>query len=295
MLICVSVCLTLFVPFQSFSQQTTLNITTFNLKWFGIGGNPDAIQKENRIQTIKKLLESYLKDTSIFVFEEVVVVQDLSKILPPQWQCISYLHPEPKHQHVAICAASAIALTKVSYDNNFTIEDATMGNPNLRPAMRIDVVEKKSKRSLFTLVGLHLKAMPDQTAMRVSQAQQISKDLAQIPAGRPIVITGDLNTFSKTETKLPQDDVDLILKGLNSVSKGYLRVPHRPNTFTFRSPEFRNQLDHFYVRGSMRVTAIPDVFPVCSATQNGTGYMNFDFYYKNVSDHCPVTMQITVN
>ncbi len=295
MLICVSVCLTLFVPFRSFSQQATLNITTFNLKWFGIGGDPNAVQKEFRIQSVKKLIESYLKDTSVFVFEEVLVVDDLVKILPPLWQCISYAHPEPKHQHVAICSTSALALNKVSYDNNFTIEDATMGNPNLRPAMRVDVVEKKTKRSLFTIVGLHLKAMPDQTAIRISQAQQISKDLAQVPAGRPVVITGDLNTFTKVDTKLPEDDVELILKALNSVSKGYVRVPHRPNTFTFRSPEFRNQLDHFYARGTMRVTAVPDVFPLCSANQNGTGYMNFEFYYKNVSDHCPVTMQIVVN
>lgn len=295
MLICVSLGLALLTPSASFSQQTSINITTFNLKWFGIGGDPNAIQKEYRIQSIKKLIDTYLKNTAVFVFEEVVVVDDLAKILPPQWQCISYMHPEPKHQHVAICATSAVALTKVSYDNNFTIEDATMGNPNLRPAMRVDVVEKKTKRSLFTIVGLHLKAMPDQTALRVAQAQQISKDLAQIPAARPVVITGDLNTFAKLETKLPEDDVDLILKAFNSVSKGYVRVPHKPNTYTFRSPEYRNQLDHFYVRGTMRVTAIPDVFPLCSANQNGSGYMNFEFYYKNVSDHCPVTMQIIVN
>lgn len=287
--------LTLFSPWSAHSQaQTSVNITTFNLKWFGIGGDPNTVQKEYRYQTIKKLIDAYLTATNIFVFEEVVVVSDLTKILPSGWQCISYAHPEPKHQYVAICAAPVVALAKVSYDNNFTIEEANVGNPRLRPAMRVDVVERKTNRNLFTLVGLHLKAMPDQSAVRIAQAQQISKDLARVPAGRPVVIAGDLNTFVKMDTKLPEDDVELILKSFNSVSKGFFKVPHKPNTYTFRSPQFRNQLDQFYVRGTMRVAAVPDVFPVCSATQNGSGYMNFEFYYKNVSDHCPVTMQIIV-
>lgn len=284
----------LVLPWSAFSQQTSVIVTTFNLKWFGIGGDPTTPQKEFRIQHIKKLIDSYLKQTNVFVFEEVVVVNDVISILPKGWQCISYLHNQPTHQHVVVCGSPVVTLGKVNYDDNYTIEEAQAGNPNLRPAMRLDIIEKKSKRNLFTVVGVHLKAMPDQTALRVQQAAAISKDLARLPAKRPIIITGDMNTFTKAETKLPQDDVDLLLKAFNSSSTGVLRVPHKPNTFTFRSPEYRNQLDHFYVRGAMRVTVLPDVFPLCSATQNGSGYMNFEFYYKNVSDHCPVTMQIIV-
>lgn len=276
------------------AQQTSVNITTFNLKWFGIGGDPNKPQKEYRIKYVKDLISSYLVKTNVFVFEEVVVVNDVLSVLPQGWQCISYQHPQPQHQHVVLCAMPGVTLNKVSYDNNFTIEEVQAGNGNLRPAVRVDVMETKSKRNLFTLVGVHLKAMPAETALRVQQAMAISKDLAKIPQGRPVVITGDMNTFLKSETKQNADDVDLILKGFNSASTGYVRVPHNPNTYTFRSPQFRNQFDQFYVRGTMRVTAIPDVFPVCSATQNGSGYLNFEFYYKNVSDHCPVTMQIVV-
>lgn len=276
------------------AQQTSVNITTLNLKWFGIGGNPNAPVKEFRIQSVKNLISAYLNKTNIFVFEEVVVVNDIPAILPQGWSCISYEHPMPQHQHIVMCASPGVSFAKVSYDNNFTIEEAQGGNSNLRPAMRVDVLETKSKRNLFTLVGVHLKAMPNETPLRIQQAIEISKDLAKIPQGRPIVITGDLNTFLKSETKQNEDDVELLLKALNSSSQGYFRVPHNPNTYTFRSPQFRSQFDHFYVRGTMRVTTIPNVFPVCSATQDGTGYLNFQFYYKNVSDHCPVTMQIIV-
>lgn len=284
----------LVLPWSAYSQQTSVNITTFNLKWFGIGGDPTNPQKEYRIPYVKKLITSYLANTHIIVFEEVVQVEALPQILPGGWQCISYKHPQPQHQKVAICATPAIAMEKVNYDDNYTIEAAQAGNPNLRPAMRIDILERKTNRTLFTLVGVHLKAMPNETNLRVQQSIEISKDLSRIPAGKPVVIVGDMNTFSKAETQLGEDDVDLLLKGYNSSAKGILRVPHKPNTYTFRSPEYQNQLDHFYVRGAIRVTAIPDVFPVCSATQNGTGYMNFEYYYKNVSDHCPVTMQIIV-
>ncbi len=282
------------LPWAAAAQQTSVNITTFNLKWFGIGGNPNAPVKEYRIKYVKDLISNYLAKTNIFVFEEVVVVKDIPSILPLGWSCISYQHPQPQHQKVVLCGAPGVSLNKVSYDNNFTIEEAQAGNANLRPAMRVDVVETKSKRNLFTLVGVHLKAMPNETILRVEQALAISKDLARIPQGRPVVMTGDMNTFLKSETKQTEDDVTLILKALNSGARGFVHVPHKANTFTFRSPEYRNQLDHFYVRGAMRVTFLPEVFPVCSATQNGTGYMNFEFYYKNVSDHCPVTMQIVV-
>tara|TARA_B110001454_G_scaffold219136_1_gene250301 strand:- start:35829 stop:36722 length:894 start_codon:yes stop_codon:yes gene_type:complete len=276
------------------AQQTSVNITTFNLKWFGIGGDPNKPIKEYRIKYVKDLISKYLINTNLFVFEEVVVVKDVMSILPQGWTCISYEHPQPQHQHVVLCATPGVSLNKVNYDNNFTIEEAQGGNTNLRPAMRVDVVETKSKRNLFTLVGVHLKAMPTETALRMQQVAAISKDLAKIPQGRPVVLTGDMNTFLKSETKQKADDVDLLLQSLNSVSKGYIRVPHKPNVYTFRSPEFRNQFDQFYVRGTMRVTVLPDVFPVCSANQNGSGYMNFDFYYKNVSDHCPATLQIVV-
>ncbi|MBL7544761.1 MAG: hypothetical protein JNL11_13170 [Bdellovibrionaceae bacterium] len=282
------------LPWSAFSQQKAVNITTFNLKWFGIGGNPNASQKEFRIQTVKTFINTYLNQTHLFVFEEVVVVEDLIPLLPAGWQCISYNHDQPLHQKVVLCGSPAIKLTKVSYDDNYTIEEAQAGNPNLRPAMRVDVLEARTNKNLFTLIGVHLKAMPEQTNLRLQQAVAISKDLARLPQGRPVVLTGDFNTFLKSETKLPEDDMDLVLKALNSVSKGFVRVPHQPNTYTFRNPEFRNQFDQFYVRGTMRVAAIPNVFPVCSAAQNGTGYMNFEFYYKNVSDHCPVTMQIVV-
>jgi hypothetical protein len=284
----------LVLPWSAQSQQTSVNITTFNLKWFGIGGDPNQPQSEYRIKYVKNFIETYLKFTNVFVFEEIVVVSDIPKILPKGWSCVSYMHPQPQHQKVVVCGAPGVQLAKVSFDNNYTIEEAQAGHPNLRPAMRIDVIEQKSKRNLLTLVGVHLKAMPNETELRIKQAVEISKDLAKIPANRPIVITGDMNTFTKDETKLPEDDTKLILKGFNSSAKGILQVPHKPNTYTFRSPQYRNQLDHFYVRGALRVTAIPEVFPLCSATQNGSGYMNFEFYYKNVSDHCPVTMQIVV-
>lgn len=284
-----------FVLPWSAHSQTAINITTFNLKWFGTGGSPSNTQKEPRIPYIKNLISSYLANTHIFVFEEVVVVNDLLQILPQGWQCLSYAHPQPQHQKVAICATPAVTMAKVNYDDNFTIESVQVGNSNLRPAVRIDIIEKKTNRNLFTLVGVHLKAMPNETSMRVQQSIEISKDLARIPLGKPVVIVGDMNTFTRSETKQAEDDVELLLKAFNSSAKGILRVPHKANTYTFRSPEYRNQLDHFYVRGSMRVTAYPDVFPVCSANQNGSGYMNFEYYYNNVSDHCPVTMQIQVN
>ncbi len=274
--------------------QTKVNVTTFNMKWFGIGGDPNNIQSEYRIPSMKDFISKYLGFTQVFVFEEVVDLATLKQILPPTWQCVGYKHPMENHQHVAVCAAKALVLDKVPYDTNFVIEEVAAESPRMRPAVRVDVKERKTRRTLFTLVGVHLKAMPNETARRISQAVAISKDLMKIPAQVPVVITGDFNVYEKADTGLKQDDIDLIQRALNAGTRGIAHVPHKPNAKTFRSERYRNQFDQFYVRGPIQVAENPFVFPVCAATLDGPGYFNFDFYYKNVSDHCPAAIQVIV-
>lgn len=276
--------------------QIKVNVTTFNMKWFGIGGNPNNVQKEYRLPTMKDFIAKYLNFTNVFVFEEVVDLATLNQILPPNWNCVGYKHPMPLHQYIAVCATPEISLEKVSYDTNYVIEEVAAESPRMRPAVRINVTERSSRRILFTLVGVHLKAMPEETKRRLLQSQAIAKDLMRVPAQIPVLITGDFNVYTTKETGLPQNDIDLIENALNSGAraKTYFHVDHRPNTMTFRSTSFRNQFDQFFVRGPIKVETSPFVFPVCSAVKDGQGYFNFSYYYKNVSDHCPTAVQVTV-
>jgi hypothetical protein len=285
-----------FLLANSSHADVAVNVSTFNMKWFGIGGDPNNVQKEFRIPIMKDFLAKHFSFSQIFVFEEVVDLTTLKLILPQGWECVGYQHPMVNHQHVAICAVPEISLEKVSYDTNFVIEEVAAESPRMRPAVRVDVKVRNTRKLLFTLVGVHFKAMPNETARRLTQARAVAKDLTRIPANIPVVITGDFNVYSAKETKLPEDDISLVLRAFNEGSRGatYAHVPHQQNAKTFRSPKFKNQFDQFYVRGPLKVTTIPVVFPVCGATQDGPGYLNFSFYYKNVSDHCPTGIQVIV-
>lgn len=278
----------------SSQAQTKLNITTFNMKWFGIGGDPNHVQAEYRIPTMKTFIQKYLSFTDVFVFEEVVDLKTLTQIIPASWQCVGYTHPDPIHQYVAMCAQPALQFTQVAYDKDFTIEEVTTGSPRMRPAVRADLRDRRTNQILLTLVGVHLKATPTESARRITQAKFIAKDVLKVPANIPVVITGDFNVFKKEETKLNMDDVDLLNHAFNSASKGYSRVPLKAGIFTFRNNQFRNQFDQFYLRGPITVATEPYVFPVCSATKDGPEFMNFAYYYQNVSDHCPASIQVVL-
>ena len=64
--------------------------------------------------------------------------------------------------------------------------------------------------------------------------------------------------------------------------------------YTYRSPQHRSQFDHIYYNGPVKVVRGPDVFDVCSQTVNGKGYLNFEYYYENVTDHCAVKAVIQI-
>ncbi len=283
------------------TAATTLEITTFNIRWFGsdnkVGPDPMILnnlrpfEDEKRVQAVRDFLANVVQPRDVIVFNEVVDKQLLKKILPRSWECISYEAGSEEHQYVVVCASPQYQFVPVSYDNDPIIEEVALGNARLRPAVRVDLADRSGKR-LLRIVAVHLKAMPEETEKRVQQAHFIAKDLSNAKPV-PTIILGDMNTYFPEKTGLPRSDVELIEKELDQFDKSFTFLKHS-SPFTFRSKEFRSQFDQIYVNGQVRVTKGPDVFPVCSSTKNGTGYMNFEFYYEFVSDHCPVKVQVEV-
>lgn len=280
---------------RSNTESAAVVVTTFNLKWFGIGGTPTKPEPEHRIPYVRDFLAKFFRSTQVYVFEEVVDLRSLASILPSGWRCSSYKHSMSVHQYIAICASADFSLQRVTYDNNNTIEEVAEGSERMRPAVRMDLKEKRSGKILMTIVGVHLKAMPEETSRRIMQAKAISADLARVPQERPVLVLGDFNVFLKSETGLKEDDNVLVQAALNTISKGFVRVPHRPGTYTFRNTKFRNQFDQFFARGPLRVDQFPYVFPVCSATQEGSGFFHSTFYARNISDHCPASLRVTID
>lgn len=279
---------------------TSIDMVTFNIHWFGAkfkdprGKKPRPIDPrkiEERTQIIRDFMQRVVRPQDVMAFEEVVDMQLLQAIVPQGWNCVSYENHNPSHQRVAICASAQFRFLPVPYDNNSAIEEVASDREWSRPALRVDLADMKGRR-LMRLVAVHLKAMSNFSKERMRQVGAIANDLRK-SAAVPTVIMGDLNSYWSQQTGNDRDDIDAFTEILQEADSSFSHVKHR-SRFTFRSFQHRSQLDHFIVNGGVRVLDGPDVFPVCNQGKDGDGYLNFPYYYKFVSDHCPVRVRVEV-
>src|SRR5690606_23920688 len=158
--------LALLLPLQSYAE--TLEIATFNVEWFGSpytnprSTNPTPTPSDwliKRTQIFKDFVKQEFRPKDIAIFEEVVDVDLLKSTLPDGWTCTSYHNPNPVHQKVVACVSRQYTLSKVQHDDNFQIEEVATDADWSRPALRLDVKNKKGK-ILLRVVGVHLKSGP---------------------------------------------------------------------------------------------------------------------------------------
>lgn len=264
----------------------SIRATTFNIRWFGLGGSMQGSPaNEHRDQSIKEFLATEVMPTDVIAFQEIVDVNRLRALLPSGWTCVGYTNSDQKHQHVELCAAPQFSLQKVAYDNNFAIETVTLNRPRSRAAVRADLVEKSTGRKLMRVIAVHLKAYPDESNTREAQATKIAEDISIARDSIPTLVLGDFNTYPAS------DDISRIESAL---AKASIRFPLRhiahSESYTYRSDRHRSQFDHFYLTEDANVLMSPWVFSVCNG--NKSSFTNFRYYYDNVSDHCPTTVDI---
>ncbi len=271
-----------------------LELVTFNIRWFGLTvddprtpnpkpRNPELIKKQ--ITSMADFMKKVVNPQSLVVFQEVVDLNALKLILPPNWICDGYRHPNLHHQHVVLCVSPIYRIVNVPYDNNKLIEEVATDNTWSRPAVRADVVDLTGKR-ILRVVGVHLKAQPNFSQERQRQMTVIANDLRK-GTRIPTILLGDMNTYPVKDSGQQFDDVVLLERILKQVDPTIYHLNHK-EPFTFRSQQHRSQFDQIYANGFVKLLKGPDVFDVCSQTVDGPGYLNFKYYYENVTDHCAV-------
>ena len=283
-------------------EDGAIDFVTFNMKWFGARyDNPRADRPtpvdpafiRERARQMKRFFDEVVKPTDVGVFEEVVDVEMLQSVLPHGWDCISYHSDNQSHQKVVVCAAGEYRLVDVPYDNNTTIEEVASASDSewSRPAVRVDLTNRNGAR-IARIVGAHLKAMPFYSRERARQMRAIAKDLRS--AGRaPVIVTGDLNTYWKGQTNQSLDDIVALTSRLQEADSTFRHLDiGRKNTY--RSNRYKSQFDHILVNDKIEVASAPEIYPVCDQRKNGTGFRDFNFYYRYISDHCPVRFKFRV-
>lgn len=282
-------------------SSVQFEVVTFNVRWLGLTvddprtPNPkprDPALVKKQIATMADFMKRVVNPKSILVLEEVVDLKALRTILPPNWSCDGYAHANVHHQHVMLCVSPLYKIANVPYDRDKVIEGVASDAVWSRPGVRADILDRTGKRFL-RVVGLHLKSAPNFSLERQRQMRVVAQDLKS-SAQVPTVLMGDLNTYSAKETKQLFDDVVLFERILKQVDPSFVHLKHN-EPYTYRSLQHRSQFDHIYYNGLVKVVKGPDVFDVCSQTVNGSGYLDFAYYYENVTDHCAVKAVLQVD
>jgi hypothetical protein len=265
----------------------SLSIATFNIRWFGLGGSLfGSFGSETRVDTIRAFLDDNLLDHDVLVFEEIVDVELFMDEVVADRTCITYEGFSGKHQHVVLCHRDGLTLEPVEGDDDFAFEALNLSN--LRPGLQGRLVDDDGS-PLANIIGVHLKAREDSTEVRLEQAAVLADHVAELRevSPLPVIVIGDFNTHQARDTGLPEDDEVLIDEVLEPrIRRVVLPVD---NTYRHRNgQDFR--LDQAYVTSEVEVEAV-DVPGPCNL-DFATGADAIDEYFSDVSDHCPVRLQL---
>lgn len=275
-------------PIPPAVNENGFKVTTFNIKYFGLGGSKDGRpQDENRYGEIKKFLETYHADTHVFVFQEIMDVNLLGEILPffnknaPMGRkgfiCGAY-DSFKGHQFTAICAKDFL---RPIYG---TIEEVKLDNNALRPAVTAEVSLTNQKR--ITIVGVHLKAFADATNDRRKQVIALSENpMIKNELNQATIIAGDFNSYPREKTGWNNSDNKLFQYILDDF--GFNEIGPGHNSFIGRNAY--RQFDRAWARNLQIIKS--DVSGAC-ATRFPAPYNDRGYFVRNISDHCPVTFTV---
>lgn len=262
-----------FLLISPFAQASTLRVTSLNVEWYGrggvISGTPD---REYRNQTLKEFLTEELPRTDVFVFQEITQPEMLTELFS-NLDCFTYEAGSSSHQYVVMCAE------KGSIKKKEVNHEVGLGRFGFRPAL-IGSFQFKGGH-IFNVIGLHLKAGPNDTSLRLDQVKALVKEIDPL---EPTLIIGDLNTYSKERTGLEKDDNELMSDIL--IEKNFLEVENKiPTYFGYRPKVF----DRAWVANLKNTES--KVYGPCDENFKDSPFADKGFYERFVSDHCALQVE----
>ena len=276
-----------FAAEETLSPKKRFTITTLNIKWYGNKA------KEPRDKTLKKFIREKLSYSDGILFQEIVDVERLkTKVMGKDYNCYNYAINNAGHQSVVLCLKKDFRLVKESDDNNWQVDDVAYSN-GARPALS-GLIEDRKGRGMLHVLGVHLKAFPEKTDVRLMQTDHLAERIDTYPDDLPVVVLGDFNSHTKGKNKKKRDDKFLILDILDEVGMDLVDLGER-NTWTSKSN--RAQLDQIYLSSDIRTLADARIDGPCNNDRNqdnAKDFENLEYYLKNVSDHCPVTLELEI-
>lgn len=274
-------------------SASSLKITTFNIRWYGLGGEITGQRgDEYRDPFIKEFLETKYINTDIFIFQEIIDTDRLSGIMDGLGHhCVSYRHEQFNHQHLMICLKKSLDIVPEKGDDDY-IFPLMANRPYLRPAIYGKVIDRYSKKPLAHLVGLHLKAGPDSIDDRIIQVQTLTNRIKEYRQdGLPLVIAGDMNTYRHGSDDTRESDLVILGETFKEIN-----VSRRTSDYdyTYRGKSNGNSFDHAFVSDETQ-TKYVEIWRACGKSIfNSKRHENLSWYQRFISDHCPVSFRVEI-
>lgn len=279
--------------FNASATSHALTVSSHNLQWFGLGGNPRSYIKkeadgkltpfnEYREYHIRRFLERHLGTTDVFFFQEVVAVQHLiDKVIPSTHTCQTYGGEQRfKHQYVVACVRSSL---KFSIE---TISDLIINGSNSRAGLVVNLLNDDGTIKT-RLVSVHLQAGSDVADLefRGLQIVALREWIKRQPVAAPTVIAGDFNERDPVRLTGAFSEIGLV----ESATDG--------PTLISEAARRQRTYDRFFISQELQpMVKSSKAFVACRMPEVPFGesddYLDWTFYVRFVSDHCPITLEL---
>lgn len=267
-----------------------LKITTYNLKWFGIGGTMwNDPSQEFRQQTLRQFFKQELHDSDVIVFTEIVKPLVLKEVLKDLMECVTYDSKWDRHQHVVLCHNSKEYRIE-KYDNDYIIDEVNLGSGGQRPAIQAKICALEGS-CFLQVIGVHL-AAGGKSDKRIDQVKIISDTIAKQKNSLPTVILGDFNTYSKESLDQKEDEIDVFEKIFSTKNRVFRAITKGINTYG--TGDSAENFDHIVI--SEEIAATPAVaYHACAKEVDLTKtFVPYSSYRKYYSDHCFLSTELII-
>ncbi len=292
--VCSSTILFIFVFFNSFlafAAQDSILVTTMNVAWYGSGFFP-PLNDDEREGLLKDFFKNDLLTSDIILFQEITKPEQFTHLLDIKYKCLTYNDRGRAHQYVLTCFDSnkfEAINTDFELFNPLRAIKISDTKDRLRDVMFLSLKNIFTKKIIHTF-NLHLKSGDDQSAVRQLQAEKLLTELKNlnIRSSETILIGGDFNSYIKKTSQSVNNELDTFLNiGLDQGFNFYT-VKELRTTLSYKQKSF----DHLLVDTDVNILDY-SVHPICNKSANPKSQIEDFMYFKdNISDHCPVSINL---
>ena len=263
----------------SCNEPTELTISTFNIKWLGDGVDDNVYRTDKDYNNITSIISSL--DSDVLALQEIENRKAIEKIIDTNQYAI-YTSSYPKEQKTALVINKEITVKEV-----YQIDEISLGNNDLRPGM---VAYCEYNGFDFFVGSFHFKATSrhDDTPvkrtrsfdMRQDQSDELVKALNKLMKEKgdsDVILLGDFNDSPAKDNSnimaLDTDNWEFLTSDMNSCKYPRLK-----------------SIDHIIVNEELKKNIKQGSLNMLDLSRVLRGDE-----LRAASDHCPVSVTISIN